>query len=147
MAEALHPDEAAAFPPMWAELGAKDADGRASGAAVAGFLRAANVPTESLQRLWALVDTAGVGSLNQAQFYAVMRYVALCQRDVSVEVSAARLDSFAGMPLIPNLADFDPAAPPSPATAASSSASPSLSSVPSLRGKAVIFTSPTSSGL
>ena len=101
MAEALHPDEAAAFPPMWAELGAKDADGRASGAAVAGFLRAANVPTESLQRLWALVDTAGVGSLDQAQFYAVMRYVALCQRDVSAEVSAARLGSFAGMPLVP----------------------------------------------
>ena len=122
MAEALHPDEAAAFPPMWAELGAKDADGRASGAAVAGFLRAANVPTESLQRLWALVDTAGVGSLDEAQFYAAMRYVALCQRDVSAEVSAARLGSFAGMPLIPNLADFDPAAPPSPVLGAAAAA-------------------------
>lgn len=110
MGTELHPDERAVFEELWSALPKDQSGTLVSGAAVADVLRRGNVPVDALRALWALADTTGRGHLTEQEFYVALRYVALCQKSVTAELSAARLSIFAGMPLVPNLVDFDPTA-------------------------------------
>ncbi|CAM9143169.1 unnamed protein product, partial [Ectocarpus fasciculatus] len=52
-----------------------DHTGFISGATAVGFLKRSNLPREILRDIWALVDSQNRGSIDNQQFYKVMRLV------------------------------------------------------------------------
>ncbi len=124
MANELHPDERAAFEELWAALPKDESGTLGPGGAVAEVLRQGNVPVDALRTLWGLADTTGRGNLNEQEFCVALRYVALCQKDVTAELTPERMSTFTGIPLVPNLVDFDPTAATAPATPPPATAAP-----------------------
>ncbi|CAN0461281.1 unnamed protein product, partial [Ectocarpus fasciculatus] len=70
------PAESVILNKWFAELDS-DHTGFISGATAVGFLKRSNLPREILRDIWALVDSQNRGSIDNQQFYKVMRLVAI----------------------------------------------------------------------